>query len=35
LVLGPTGFSLMTKFDDELSNRTMTDAGAGRLRYTW
>jgi hypothetical protein len=35
LALGPTGFSLMAKFDDELSSRTMTYAGAGRLRYTW
>lgn len=29
------GVSLMAKFDGELSSRTMTYAGTGRLRYTW
>jgi hypothetical protein len=35
LALGPTGFSLMARFDDELSSLTITYAGTGRLRYTW
>jgi outer membrane autotransporter protein len=30
-----SGFSLMAKFDSELSGRTTTYAGTGRLRYTW
>jgi uncharacterized protein with beta-barrel porin domain len=30
-----SGFSLMAKFDGELSRRTTTYAGTGRLRYTW
>jgi len=29
------GASLMAKFDGELSDRTMTYAGTGRLRFTW
>lgn len=29
------GISLMAKFDGELSDRTMTYAGTGRIRYTW
>ena len=30
-----SGFSLVAKFDSELSGRTTTYAGTGRLRYTW
>jgi uncharacterized protein with beta-barrel porin domain len=30
-----SGLSLMAKFDGELSGRTTTYAGTGRLRYTW
>jgi len=30
-----SGVSLMAKFDGELSSRTTTYAGTGRLRYTW
>ena len=29
------GVSLMAKFDGELSDRTVTYAGTGRIRYTW
>jgi outer membrane autotransporter protein len=29
------GISLMAKFDGELSDRTVTYAGTGRIRYTW
>jgi outer membrane autotransporter protein len=29
------GVSLMAKFDGELSDRTMTYSGTGRLRFTW